>query len=273
MYVAAEEGLFTAKGVNVTFVPVASAPERDQVMAAGQVDGTVNEVLSAMFFNQEEIRVQIVRIARAATPKAPVFHILASAQSGITTVEGLKGASIGISEGTVIEYLTDRLLQAQGFSPEEINSVAVPKIPDRLALLNSGELQAAVLPDPLSFLAIQQGAVNVLDDSSLPEVGYSVITFRKKVIDQHPAAIRAFLAAVEEAIEKINADPERWDSLLTEKQLVPAPLRASYQINAYPPASVPTEAQWEDALSWAKSKGLLQVDVSYADSVNAAFLP
>jgi hypothetical protein len=36
---------------------------------------------------------------------------------------------------------------------------------------------------------------------------------------------------------------------------------------------VPTEAEWEDALNWLKEKGILTVDVSYADSVNSALLP
>ncbi len=169
IYVAQEEGLFEAQGVQVKFIPVFSAPERDQVITAGQADGMINESLSAMLYNQNDVQVQIVRIARAATPTAPVFHILASGQSGITTEEGLKGVEIGISQGTVIEYLTKRLLQAEGFAPDEIKTIAVPKVPDRMALLNDGELQAAMLPDPFTFVAIQQGAVNVLDDSKHPE--------------------------------------------------------------------------------------------------------
>jgi hypothetical protein len=36
---------------------------------------------------------------------------------------------------------------------------------------------------------------------------------------------------------------------------------------------VPTEAEWLDALNWLQEKGMLTVDVSYTDSVNAALLP
>ncbi|MGB9641527.1 MAG: ABC transporter substrate-binding protein, partial [Anaerolineales bacterium] len=39
MYVAQQEGLFAKYGVSVEFIPVASAAERDQVIAAGQGDG------------------------------------------------------------------------------------------------------------------------------------------------------------------------------------------------------------------------------------------
>ncbi|NOY97924.1 MAG: ABC transporter substrate-binding protein [Chloroflexi bacterium] len=273
MYVADQEGLFANYGVAVEFVPVASAPERDQLLAAGQVDGTINETLSTIFFNKEEVQIQILRYAFVPTPENAHFFILASGKSGIDAPEGLKGVEIGVSQGTVIEYVTDRLLQAEGFTDDEIATIAVPKIPDRMALLGSGELQAAVLPDPLASLAIQQGAVIAMDDSQYPEYGFSVLSFRKDVIDAHPEALRGFLAAVEEATALINADPAKYASVLSDKKLVPPPLLETYNVPTFPTAGVPTEAEWNDALAWAQEKGLIETDVPYAGSVNADFLP
>lgn len=273
MYVAEQEGLFAAKGVKVEFIPAASAAERDQIITAGQADGMINEVVSTILYNKDQVQVQIVRFARTATPTHSQYSILASKQSGITSVEGLKGVEIGISQGTVIEYITDRLLQAEGLSPEEIKTVAVPKIDVRMNLLASGELKAATLPDPFSSLALQQGAVLVTDDTKHPEYGYSTIAFRKKVIDEHPEAIRAFLAAIEEAVAMINADPAKWEGLLVEQKLIPAPLVGSYKYPPFPTASVPSQAQWDDVLAWMKGKGLVDKDVSYTDSVTTAYLP
>ena len=273
MFVAEADGLFAAHGVNVEFIPVASAPERVQIMQAGQADGTVNEILSVMFFNKESVQMQAVRFAHKATADHAHFSILASAASGITDAQGLKGVEIGVSQGTIIEYLTYRLLEAEGFSEDEIVTLAVPKIPDRLALLGSGEMDAGVLPDPANAMAELSGAVNVLDDRNAPEYGASVISFRKEVIDAHPEAIEAFLAAIEEAVARINTDPTQYSALLAEKQLVPPPLMESYQVPTFPTAGVTSEASWNDALAWAQSQGLLDVDVSYSESVNANLLP
>lgn len=273
MYVAQQEGLFAKHGVNVEFVPVASAPERDQLVGAGQADGMVNETISVMLFNKEKVQVQAVRYALRPTENAGHFFIIASAKSGITDAQGLKGIEIGVSQGTVIEYVTERLLQAEGLTSDEIKTIAVPKIPDRMALLASGELNAGVLPDPLGALAVQQGAVIVLDDSKHPEYGFSVISFRKEVIDANPAAIKAFLAAIEEATTMLNSDSKKYTSVLSDQKLVPPPLLESYTVPLFPTAGVPTEAEWNDALAWVKEKGMLTADVSYADSVNATFLP
>ncbi|MCF6278355.1 MAG: ABC transporter substrate-binding protein [Anaerolineales bacterium] len=273
MFVAESEGLFEANGVNVEFIPVASAPERAQIMQAGQADGTVNEILSVMFFNKESVQMQAVRFAHKATPEHAHFYILAAGSSGITDVAGLKGVDIGVSQGTIIEYLTYRLLEAEGFSADEISTLAVPRIPDRLALLGSGEMQAGVLPDPLGPLAEQSGAVTVLDDRNAPNYGASVISFRSAVIEENPEAIQAFLVAIEEAVTRINANPSQYTGLLAEKKLVPPPLMESYQIPIFPTAGVPSEADWNDALDWAQSQGLLDVDVAYSDSINADLLP
>jgi len=275
MYLAQKEGLFTSRGLAVEFVPVASGAERDQLIASGQADGMLNEVLSTLLFNREKTQVQMVRYARAATPTAPLFRILASGKSGITRVEDLKGVEIGISDATIIAYLTDRMLEKKGFSPQDIKTVGVPKIPDRLALLSSGQLKAGVLPDPTSSLAVQQGAVVVVDDTLVPDLSFSTLSFRKAVIDAHPETIRAFLAAVDEATQKINSDSThtRYVPLLAEQKLVPAPLLKAYQVPNFVTAGVPSQAQFADVLVWAKQKGLLKVDVSYDSSVNASFLP
>ncbi len=273
MYVAEQEGLFAAHNVVVKFIPAASAAERDQIIVAGQADGLINELVSTVLYNKDQVQVQVVRFARIATTKYPQYYILASKQSGITKPEALKGVEIGISQGTVIEYVTDRLLEAEGLSAADIKTIAVPKIPDRMALLSSGELRAATMPDPLSLLAIQQGAVLVLDDTRHPDYSYSTIAFRKAVIDQNPQAIRNFLAAIEEATAKINANPSQWSNLLTEKQLVPASLVGEYQLPPYPAAAVPSEAQWNDVVAWAKEKGILTTDIQYSSSVTGNFLP
>lgn len=273
LYVAQAQGYFAAEGVQVEFIPAASAAERDQLMQAGQIDGLVNDLVSTVLYNRDGVQIVIVRFARTASAEDPAYRILAARDSGISRVHELAGVPIGVSQGTVIEYVTDRLLQAEGLAPADIQTVAVPKIADRMALLESGELKAATLPDPLASLALQAGATLILDDSAHSEYGTSVLSFRKAVVDDSPEAIRAFLRAVEQATAEVNDDPSRWAALLSDHKLVPAPLMGTYQLPEFPRASVPTEAQYADALAWAVEKGLVTKSASYAESVNPGFLP
>ncbi len=249
MHVADKEGLYQKHGVEVELIPVASAPERDQLMAAGQADGTMNEALTVAFFNKEKISAQVVRYARTATSENALFSILASPESEIEAVDELKGVQIGISEGTIIEYITDRLLQAEDFKQEEIQYVAVPKLDERMNLLLGGSLEAGVLPEPLTTLAKANGAKLILDDSSHPEYSFSTITFRKPVIDSNPEAVRSFLAAIEDAVGMINANPSNYEDLMVERKVVPPTLKGIFELPSFVTAGVPTEAQWNDMIS------------------------
>jgi NitT/TauT family transport system substrate-binding protein len=118
MFVAQEKGYFQENGVEVEFIPVGSAAERDQIMAAAQADGMINDLVSTLLYNQDATQIQIVSLARSATRVSTIPHPVFK-DSGIKDANGLSGVEIGISEGSVIAYTTDRLLQAEGFSPEK----------------------------------------------------------------------------------------------------------------------------------------------------------
>jgi NitT/TauT family transport system substrate-binding protein len=273
MYVAQQEGYFEEENLTVEFINAPSASQRDQIIQSGEADGMINELLSTLFYNRDGQEIVVLRNARVATPEFPQFRILAAANSGITTPEQLKGKEIGISEATIIEYSTDRLLEAEGFTAPDINTIAVPGIPDRMALLNSGELPAANLPDPLSSLAIQSGAVVIVDDSQHPQYGHSAISFDRNFVDEHPEAVRGFLRAIEKAVAEINKDKDQFSNLLSEQSLVPEPLLESYTVPDFPAASVPPESQWNDILQWAQAKGYIEGNLKYGDSVDASYLP
>jgi NitT/TauT family transport system substrate-binding protein len=273
MFVAQSKGYFAEHNLTLEVVPVASAAERDQLMQAGQADAMVNDLVSTLFYNQNQPTITIVRFARTATPEFAQYFILGSPESGLTDPAALKGVEIAISEATVIEYVTDRLLAAEGLNPDEIATIAVPNIRDRMAALADGSVQAATIPDPAAAGAIAAGATVIASDASHPEFGNSVLSFTTDFVTRHPDAVRAFLAAWEQGVADINADKTQWDDLMTSNNLLAANLIGSYTLPDFPAASVPTEAQFRDVNDWARNKGLINADLPYADSVNAGFLP
>jgi len=273
MYVAQQEGLFEKYNLDVELVPVSSGPERDQLIAANQIDGMINEVLTTILNNRTNKNVVIVRYARAATADTPLFSIVASAKSGITSVDQLKGVKIGISEGTVIAYLTDRMLQKEGFAQDDIVTVAVPKIPDRVTLISNGELDAGTMPEPVASLLALQGATVVLADNKYPEYSHSTIAFRNEFVESDPDAVKAFLAAIEEAVETINADPTKWEATLVENNILPVPLQGKFQVPSFVTAGVPSPEQFADVLSWAQEKELISDEVPYERCISSEYLP
>lgn len=263
MHVAEAQGYFKAAGVQVEFVPVASAAERDQLMQAGQIDGMINDLVSTVLYNRDEQKIAVVRFARTATPDIAQYAILAGKDSGIQTVQDLKGVEIGISDGTVIAYVTDRLLQLEGLAGEDIRTTSIVRIADRLQLLAQGQLKAATLPDPFYSLAIQDGARVIVDDRAHTEIGNSVLSFSVTTLKNRPQTVRRFLGALDKAITDVNADPAKWNELMIEKKLIPAPLAGKYTLPQLPTSAAPGEAQFRDVQDWMIGKGLIQSPVPY----------
>ncbi len=132
LYVAEKEGLFAAAGLRVEFIPVGAAPERDQLLAAGKADGAINETQAVILFNRDRITMKTVRWALRPAPGSPHFFVLAAKGSGVSGPSGLKGVEIGVSQGTVIEYVTERLLQAAGLMRADIRTIPVPRMSDQI---------------------------------------------------------------------------------------------------------------------------------------------
>ena len=273
IYVADAQGYFKSEGITVEYVPAASAAERDQLMQAGQIDGMINDLVSTVLYNKETQKIAVVRFARTATPDSAQYSILAAKGSGITKASDLKGVEVAISEGTVIAYVTDRLLQLEGLQPADIKTTNVVKIADRMQLLNQGNLKAATMPDPYSSLALQNGATVVVDDRTHNELGNSVLSFSTATLKAKPNTVKKFLAALEKAVNDVNANPDQYANVLTDKKLIPAPLAGKYKLPKFPAASVPTEAQFKDVEDWMTGKNLLKTNVPYTQLVDASYLP
>jgi NitT/TauT family transport system substrate-binding protein len=267
VYVAYEAGYFKEQGLDIQFVSVASAAERDQVVAAGQADVLVNDLLSVALYNRKDIQVQVVQFARLTAAGSPLYRILASRQSGIKSVKELAGVPIAISQGSIIDYVTNQILVSQGLANDQIKTIAVPKIPDRLALLASGQVQAATLPEPFSTEAIQQGAVLIVDDTGYAEIANSVISFRKKVLDERPQVATQFLAAFNKAVDELNAHPDTWRKLLDQYKLVPTDIVQNYPMPKFPAPGLPNKKQFDAVVQWALERKLIDQNVVYSLSM------
>ncbi|MGW8192954.1 MAG: ABC transporter substrate-binding protein [Desulforhopalus sp.] len=273
VYVAEEKGYFTDLNVSVEHLPVGSAVERDQLMQAGRIDGMINEIAGAASFNRNQPQVKVVGIARSPIGDSPLFRVLAAPESDIRSVSDLAGIPVGISVNTVIEYITTRLLTAGGVEAAAIEYKSVPVLPERLQLLLSGQLQAVTLPDPLGASAVKSGAVEIVNDTSLPSLSASVITFSNEALATKSEAVKGFMAAWDKAAADLNEDPEAYRQLMLKNIRVPKNVAADYRIPPMPRKALPTREQWDDVMDWMVDKKLLVEPLRFDDSVTGEFLP
>jgi NitT/TauT family transport system substrate-binding protein len=271
-YVAEQQGFYADEGIEVVLLPAKSAQERDALLQAGEVDGMLTDLAAVGIFDRDEAQVKVVAIALKATPEAPLFRILSAPNSGITSPEQLAGVEIAISQNTVIEYITNRLLRLSGVPTDQMSIQEISAIAVRFEQLMAGQVQAATLPDPLAQGAVAAGANLVVDDSQFTEYAQSVLVFGTDAIKNKPETIAKFMKAWDRAAAEINANPEAYRELLIEKGRVPESIQGSYSMPPFPRLEITSEAQWADVVDWLLEKGLVDHAIAYGDAIDDSFI-
>jgi NitT/TauT family transport system substrate-binding protein len=271
-HVAQQEGLFDAADLRVEGLAVSSAVNRDQLMQSGEIDGMLNELMTTANFNRQTSRVKIVAVVRAADQDHPLFRILGAPGSSLRNPRDLSGIPIGISRNTIIEYVTDRLLQHSAIPADAVRKVSVPSIPERYQLLMQGQLTAATLPDPLAQSAMASGAVLLIDDRAIAGVSLSVLSFTNEALHQKEEAVKRFLAAWNQAAERINTHPDDYRALLMKKIRIPPNIQNDYRIPPFAYRQVPNREQWQDVMTWMVDRNLLDQPIDFSTSVDTGLL-
>ncbi|MFH1381321.1 MAG: ABC transporter substrate-binding protein [Chloroflexota bacterium] len=264
-YVAQQEGLFERQGVKVEIVPFRSTVEMNTALLAEQLDGIIQDVFEAVNMNKEQPTVKLV--GRAIMPR--MFQIIAAKDSGINSVSQLKGKQVAVATSTIIDYGLDRLLVANGLNSDDITRVNIPSMPLRLEALNQGQVPVAALSRPLSDMAVLGGGKIVVEDDKEPFAGPGLV-FSLTALKNKSEAISRCVAAWQEAVEAINAEPAKYESLLAEIALAPASV--SLEVPTFPLLALPSEAEVKSVVDWFIAKGLASKPLAYSDVVETKYL-
>ncbi|MCK4258542.1 MAG: ABC transporter substrate-binding protein [Halanaerobiales bacterium] len=258
LLVAAEEGYFADKELDIELLVFKSAKDRDAALQGNQLNGTMSDLVAVYFMNSGGLKVKATSITESR------FLLLAGIDSGITKVKDLQDVEIGLSTNTVIEYIVDLILEEDSVNARKLS---VPKIPMRMELLRNGQLNSASLPDPLATIMIKSGAVVLADSSSDLEIDPAVMIFTDETIQKQQDELEDFYKAYNKAVDEINKNPENYRHLLVDKGEFPESVIGDIEIPKFRRVLLPTKEEVENVLTWIEEKGLKKTDLDYFDLV------
>ena len=259
--IAAERGYFAEEGVEVELVPFKSAMERDAALQSRNLDGAVSDLLAVIFARSGGFSMHAVSYTDGN------YNLVAGGNAGISAAADLRGKDIAISRNTIIEYVTDEILSVNGMKEQDVSKVVIPQIPVRLEMLQSGNLAAAVLPEPMASVAVASGSRYVTGSGDLG-INPGVIVFTDSSINEKAQSIRAMYRAYNKAVKYLNDTPRaEYIDLVMEKSGFPAPARDALDLKPYRSAGLPAEKDVEETVRWVKNKEL-GGDYSYDDLVS-----
>jgi len=265
--VAEKNGYFKTENLQVEFVPLQSPVELMNTFQSGALDGMMTDMMIALMLKGSGEELRITSIALGSTPQEGRFAIVAAPNSAIKTVQDLKGKSIGISNNSIIEYVTDGILEQAGMGPSDVQKTTVAKIPVRIEMLLNNQIDAITVPDPHISYAVARGAKVVADDTTGENLSLSVYIMTQEALANKTEAISRFYKAYAKAVDDINNDPDKYKSLLVENINIPEQIAQNYQVQHYPEPQLPVEKDVNNVLSWLKAKNLLKSDLKYADVI------
>lgn len=264
--IAQHNGYFKEEGIQVEIEHFKSAADRDTALQTGKIHGAVSDMLAVVFFNDSKFDVKITSKTDGS------FKLISGKTSGVTKIEQSTGKSIGISKNTIIEYLTDRIMQSSNINVDSPKKVAIPKIPTRLEMLNNGKLDMATLPEPLASAAISSGG-KVISSSDKLGINPGVMLFTKEAINSKPEEIRALYRAYNKSIEFLKEEKmESYIDFVIEEAGFPETVKSTLSLPNYSKASMPSEKELEEVLNWLKGKKLTSNNYKLQDVSNSSFI-
>ncbi|WP_338667281.1 ABC transporter substrate-binding protein [Pseudodesulfovibrio methanolicus] len=267
LQVAEKEGLFAEHGLDVTLVRFMSALERDMAMQTGQIDGYFGDLVATYLLLDRGVPMHIALTSWRTTPGYPMFGIALSPANRDRDLAGMGGRTLALSKSTVMEFLADKLEDHLGVKHDYFERLEVKKMPIRLQMLLTDQVDSALLPEPLLSLARLKGG-NVLATAEELDLPLTVLCLHKRYFENGGSAYGEFLAAYGEAVRRLAENPEKYRALMAETCRIPKPLVSQFPVYPFPAPALPAAAELNEVQDWMIAKGLLKERVP-----DAAALP
>ena len=244
LYIAEDEGLFKAAGLNVRIDSIVSSADATK----GQNDGTYDITAgNSVSYIQDQVtgqsNLEIIAEGSLMQPGTQALYTLPG--SPVRNVTDLKGKRIGVNAlNNIGTLLISSVLEEYGMSPREVHFVPV-NLPQMGEALKQHLIDVAWLPEPFGSADAESMGLQELCDldqgatANFP-VGWYVAT--KAWARKYPQTMAAFLQALQEgqqiAYSHRNAVEQAMEKL-PMPYTIPPPIAAVMSLETYPLSIAP----------------------------------
>ena len=244
LYIAEDEGLFKAEGLNVTIDSIVSSADATK----GQNDGTYDITAgNSVSYIQDQVtgqsNLEIIAEGSLMQPGTQALYTLSG--SPVRNVTDLKGKRIGVNAlNNIGTLLISSVLEEYGMSPREVHFVPV-NFPQMGEALRQHLIDVAWLPEPFGSADAESMGLQELCDldqgatANFP-VGWYVVT--KAWAKKYPQTMAAFLTALREGQQIADSrrnSVEQAMEKLPVPYTVPPTIAAVMSLETYPLSIAP----------------------------------
>lgn len=207
--VAKEQQLFEKEfdkdGIAFRYHNIVAGPAQTEALAAGSLDfASVLGGTSAILARAQGIDLKVIA-NYSMSPRG--FGIIVPTSGPVKTVADLKGRKVGTAKGTIAHQLLAAALAREGLSTEDVEFLHM-ELTDAAAAVQAGQLDAAVVGEPLLTKAVDSGKARLLTDGEGLINAQIVVAVRGEFARQHPDLVRRYLRVQQEAVNFVQEHTE-----------------------------------------------------------------
>ncbi len=255
--IADQQGFFDKGKYKVEVILFDSAADRDAALQSGAIDGAISDVLAVAFALNGGFNVKITSRSEG------VFKFMASAASGITSLDQMFNRSVALSQNTIIEYYVDQMLTNAGVSIDSVKKEIVKQMPARLEMLRNGQVDTAVLPEPLAS-AIDDAVC--IGNSNDFDIDISILLFTQNSIDEKQAQIEFFYQGYNAGCKYINENTAEAINILISDCGFPEAAKDNLVLPTYREAGMIEQSSFDTCINWMYERKLINKTIEFKDA-------
>ncbi len=245
IYYALEKGYFTDKNLTVEISLFTNGIDRQSALQSNEVDGTITDLIAVMSNVSNGFPIKATSITNGS------FPIITRADFDPSQKE----IKVAMMEVSITNYLADEML-----SDYTVNKVFINEIPARIEMLKSGDVDMAVLPEPVASQAESAGLKRLDVGSTLSP---DCIAFTQTALDNKDKEIKIFYEAYNKAVDEIAKSQDDAKALLITNLKTPEGVAKLMVLPTYDKAALPSVDQVSKISEWVKNNLPPMSEVSY----------
>lgn len=275
--VAIERGEFKKRGIDITEVISSSGggtTMRNQI-ASGAGYGVVGTAAALAAYREGHD----IRIVSANVMSLADLFWVSMPGKGINSIQDLKGKKVAYTRPrSTSETLAKMAIAAAGIPADQIELLSLGKIGAGLAALERGDVDAALILEPLWSGRLGKYEV-AFDLKNLPRMTQTVGVTTAEFMKENPEKLRAILAARRAAVDYLYLEPEKAAKLvakaygekLSEEVAINA-VKNMVAINYWGRGRFDMQAL-ENMLDGLRAQGSWEGPIDWNDILDDSFLP
>lgn len=179
----------------------------------------------------------------------------------IKSASGLKGKKLGVSKGTVYEYVWAKYLEANKINEKDITYVPYSTPDEAIIGMKKGDIDAVWVSGALTDTFKEIDRVNQLDN--LLGAGVTIDSYllaKRSFVEKNPESLEHALKALSEGVDYVDGHKEETAKLAFEQLKIPEEdaLKDLERTNYVLGFTKEDAVHLEDMRVWLEEKGILQ---------------